>query len=226
LIKVKICGTTCTEDAQLATEAGADALGFVFFRDSPRFVEPEDARRIIETLPPFVTAVGVFVDETPDAVAAICWFCGIHVAQLHGDEGPDQCIDLERDKRIKVIKAFRPRRDEDLGLMGDYHVNAFLMDAWDQRCRGGTGRTGDWALASRARAHGPIILAGGLCPDNVGEAVAAVRPYGVDVSTGVEREPGRKDKALLRAFVRAAREGEERSCPDRSAFRKGEAVGK
>jgi len=207
LIKIKICGITCAEDARLAAEAGADALGFVFHQESPRFVGPEDARRVIETLPPLVIPVGVFVDETPEAVAAICWFCGIPVAQLHGDETPEQCLDLEREKRIKVIKALRLRNQEDLDRMGGYQVHGFLVDSWESERKGGTGHTGDWGLASRARVHGPIILAGGLRPDNVGEAITAVRPYGVDVSTGVERSPGRKDKALLRAFVRAARVG-------------------
>ena len=207
-MRVKICGITCTEDARVAAAAGADALGFVFVKDSPRFVDPEEARRIIAGLPPFVCPVGVFVDETVDAVGTFCRFCGIQAAQLHGDETPEQCLDLQVRMKIPVIKAFRLKGQEDLDRMSRYRVQGYLLDTWDPSKRGGTGQPADWGLAAQACASGPILLAGGLNPENVRAACARVRPYGVDVSSGVEIAPGRKDGDRVRAFMRAVRKAD------------------
>jgi phosphoribosylanthranilate isomerase len=202
MVSVKICGITNLEDAQVAVEAGADALGFVFYAPSPRAVTPEQARLIINTLPPFVTAVGLFVDASAQLIHEIVEQCRLDCVQLHGRETPDLCDAV----RCRVIKAFRIKDADSLTHLPRYRVSAYLLDAYvEGALPGGTGASFAWELASKAKPYGPVILAGGLTPDNVEAAIRQVRPYGVDVSTGVERAPGLKDHQKVRAFIARAK---------------------
>ena len=197
MIRVKICGNVTLKDTMAAVEAGADAVGFVFHARSPRVVSPKAVAVIVSHLPPFVTPVGVFVNEKPDVVRQIASDCGIHLVQLHGEESPQYCAEL----KLSVLKGIRVCSRGDLSMLSLYRVKAILLDAYVEGVVGGTGTTFDWALAVEAKAWGPIILAGGLTPDNVVEAISRVQPYGVDVSSGVEAAPGVKDHAKVRAFV-------------------------
>jgi len=241
-IKVKICGLTNLADAQAALASGADMLGFIFFPKSPRYVPPERVREIVQGLrcdrrerslpvgPPTadgherrptavgsrwsaVVTVGVFVNESSAAVAQILDFCGLDLAQLHGEEPPEM---VTGDLRGRSYKALRPRSlDEALDLANRYapasclrgedRRPALLVDAYHPHLHGGTGETGDWSLAAALAGRYPLLLAGGLCPANVAGAVRAVRPWGVDVSSGVESAPGQKDHAALQAFVARAK---------------------
>ena len=185
----------------MAVDAGADALGFVFFEKSPRCIDPERAARIIAAIPPFVQVVGLFVNAELDFVNATADSCGLDIVQLHGDESPAYCQSVRR----RVMKAFRVQGMESLVPMKDYSVAAFLLDAYSPNAYGGTGESFDWDLAIAAKASGPIVLAGGLNPDNVASAVSKVAPYGVDVSSGVESSPGRKDPEKVRRFIREAK---------------------
>lgn len=201
MVRIKICGITHIDDALQACACGADALGLVFYEKSSRCVTREQARAIVAALPPFVTTVGLFVNERPETIREIVDFCGLDVIQLHGDEGPEACRFPPR----RVLKALRVKGGESLAGVEDYDVSALLLDAWHPHSYGGTGRLGDWEVAARFAAERPVILAGGLNPENVAEAIRRVRPYGVDVSSGVESAPGRKDPALVAAFIRNAR---------------------
>lgn len=201
MVRVKICGITNPEDALMAVEAGADALGFVFFPDSPRCVSPEQAEAIIRRLPPFVQTVGLFVNEGVEKVNLVADRCGLDLIQLHGEETPDYCADVRR----RIIKAFRVKDESSLAGMADYRVAAPLLDAWSPAAHGGTGTTFNWEIAARAAASRDIILAGGLTPENVAGAIAAVRPYAVDVSSGVESAPGKKDAGLVSRFIRSCK---------------------
>jgi phosphoribosylanthranilate isomerase len=205
MVKIKICGITNVEDAGIAVSAGADALGFIMYRESPRYVDPSTARAIIAALPPFILPVGVFVNEEADRVRALMDECGFTLAQLHGDESAAYCQGLKR----PAIKALRLKdRATFLALAefkGRAQVRGFVIDAFSDQAYGGTGQTVDWALAAEAARSAPILLAGGLTPANVAEAVRQVRPYGVDVSSGVEERPGKKDPVKVKAFVEAAR---------------------
>ncbi|MCY3714356.1 MAG: phosphoribosylanthranilate isomerase [Gemmatimonadetes bacterium] len=198
-VRIKICGITNEADAAAAVRAGADALGFIFYGGSPRCVAPGRAAEIVAGLPPFVVPVGVFVNAAADDVDGICEAAGIQVVQLHGDEPPGFCEMLGR----PVIKAFRVRDASWKSAAAAYSVGAVLLDTFAEDRYGGTGTTFDWRLVEGSP-H-PVILSGGLNPDNVAEAVRSVRPYGVDTGSGVEREPGRKDHGRIRAFVEAAR---------------------
>lgn len=204
-MKVKICGITNIEDADVAVKAGADALGFVMYRKSPRFVEQAVVKRIVAGLPPFVLPVGVFVNEEPERVRTLMDDCGLALAQLHGDESALYCQQLGR----PVLKALRLKdRGTFLALaefQGRANVRGVLIDTFSDQAYGGTGKTVDWTLAQEAARATPIILAGGLTPTNVAGAIAQVRPYGVDVSSGVEQSPGKKDHDKVKAFVHAAR---------------------
>ena len=204
-MKIKICGITNTADAEVAVAAGADALGFIMYRKSPRWVEPAVARSIIAGLPPFVLPVGVFVNAEAERVRILMDECGFALAQLHGDESALYCQDLGR----PVLKALRLKnRGTFLALaefQGRANVRGVLIDAFSDQAYGGTGQTVDWTLAEEAARSTPIILAGGLNPANVAGAIRLVRPYGVDVSSGVEKSPGKKDPDKVRAFVEAAR---------------------
>jgi len=201
VVRVKICGITRPEDAVAAAEAGADAIGLVF-AESPRRVNIEQARPILATLPPFVTPVALFVNETLERIRQTCDTLGIRTVQLHGDEPPDFARQLAG---LCVIKAFRIGSEADLDALEGYPAACCLLDAKVAGKRGGTGATFDWSLAAKAARRARVILAGGLKPYNVAEAVRRVRPYGVDVSSGVEAAPGRKDPAKVRAFVDLAR---------------------
>ena len=201
MVRVKICGITNLEDALVAVEAGADALGFVFFRGSPRYISPEQAAAIIRCLPPFVQTVGLFVNEEPATVNSTADRCGLDLVQLHGEESPDYCVAVKR----RVIKALRVKDASTLDVMPNYHVAACLLDAWSPAAHGGTGTTFNWEIAARAAASHTIILAGGLTPENVAGAVATVKPYAVDVSSGVESAPGKKNNKKLVDFIQAAR---------------------
>jgi len=201
-MKVKICGITNLEDALLAAEAGADALGFVFFSASPRHVSPELAAAIIRQLPPFVQSVGLFVNESLTTITEISSHCSLDIIQLHGEESPQFCDAISR----RVVKAFRVKDVTSLEALRDYRTAAFLLDAWSPSAHGGTGRTFNWEIAASAAASGRIVLAGGLNPGNVAAAVRQVRPYAVDVSSGVESAPGIKDPILVREFIRNAKE--------------------
>lgn len=202
---VKICGITNVEDAQAAVAAGADALGFMFYRSSKRFIEAEAARPIIKELPAGIAKVGVFVNAAEAEVRSVIERTGIDTLQFHGEESPEFCAAFVPHR---VWKAFRMASRDSLRIVARYpRTDAWLLDSHVAGSHGGTGQGFDWELALAARELGrPIILAGGLNPENVAQAVAAVRPYGVDVSSGVEAAPGRKDHAKLTAFINAARD--------------------
>lgn len=201
MIRVKICGITHVEDALQACACGADALGLVFYPQSPRYVTPEQARAIIRALPPLVTTVGLFVNEEPQRIRQLAEDCGLDVIQLHGDEGASACDYAPR----RSIKALRVKDAASLAGHEEFRTSALLLDAWVAGAYGGTGECFNWELAAGIARQRPVILAGGLTPDNVAAAVKAVRPYGVDVSSGVESAPGRKDSAKVAAFIRNAK---------------------
>ncbi len=201
MIRVKICGITRVEDGLHAVREGADALGFVFHGASPRNVSPEQAETIISKLPPFVQAVGLFVNADSAFVNDVSDRCRLDLVQLHGDEPPDYCETIRR----RVIKAFRIMDIASLDPIANYRVAGILLDAFSPRVYGGTGLTFNWDIALEAGKYGPIILAGGLTPENVRQAIEKAAPYGVDVSGGVESAPGRKDPEKVRKFIREAK---------------------
>lgn len=206
-VRVKICGITGVEDARVAARAGADAIGLIF-ADSPRQVTPAEATRIVAALPPWVSAVGVFVNEDVRRVAEIARRARLSVVQLHGDESPDDVRAIAEE--FKVIRAFRVGKLADLEATLDYleacRPDAVLIDARSEKAYGGTGETAPWDLVVAAReAMWPLVLGGGLTPENVAEAIRTVGPFGVEGNSGVEIEPGRKDPERVRAFIEAAR---------------------
>jgi phosphoribosylanthranilate isomerase len=199
---VKICGITNVADGLAASEAGADALGFVFYDQSPRHVSVETAASIIHQLPQLVMKVGVFVNAPEDLVVAATRECGLNLLQFHGDESPEYCLQFG----LMSMKAFRVRDAASLEQLQHYPTEAWLLDAYTPDRHGGTGEKFNWDLALEARKLGrPIFLAGGLTPENVASAVRQAQPYGVDVSSGVELAPGRKDHVKVRAFIQAAK---------------------
>ncbi|GAC1686256.1 MAG: phosphoribosylanthranilate isomerase [Candidatus Acidiferrum sp.] len=197
---VKICGITNASDARAACDLGAHALGFNFYEKSPRVIAPAAAWKILRKLPPLVSTVGIFVNWKPAAVTALAESLHLFAVQLHGDEIPRDVISCA--KHISVIKAFRINKDFSLKTLAPFRAaSAFLLDADAGTGQfGGTGQTADWSVARLAANSHRIILAGGLTPDNVAEAIRSVRPYAVDVASGVESRPGKKDPAKLRAF--------------------------
>jgi phosphoribosylanthranilate isomerase len=201
-MKVKVCGITSYEDAVLALEQGVDALGFNFFPRSPRYINPADARRIIRRLPPFFIAVGLFVNASKEEAEEIAHAAGVQIIQLHGNENPEYCRQLSKWPLIKVVRIGDAPIEENLS---EYVVQAFLLDSRDDTLFGGTGKSFDWNLAAAIGRIRPIIVAGGLRPDNVGEAIRVVRPYGVDVCSGVESAPGKKDAGKLIEFMNEVR---------------------
>jgi phosphoribosylanthranilate isomerase len=195
---VKVCGITRIEDAHAAVAAGAAAIGFVFWRDSPRFIDPYRARAIAATLPPFVTLVGVFVDQRAEYVSGVASLVRLGAVQLHGSETPEYADRLG----LPIVKAIA-LGSRAAGIEAWAKRHTILLDAEDPVKRGGTGRTIDWAGAAAVAATRPTILAGGLTPGNVGQAIVRVRPFGVDVSSGVERSPGVKDHGRITALFEA-----------------------
>jgi phosphoribosylanthranilate isomerase len=201
-IKVKICGITNIDDAMASVDFGADALGFVFFKGSPRYISPDAAALIIKQLPPFITTIGVFVDEKPEKVEKIINQTCIHIVQLHGNEPPELC-NISRN----LIKAIRVKSLESLEPLNKYkeRVCAFLLDTFTPDILGGTGQIFNWDIAIYAKQFGRIILAGGLNHDNIIKAIRRVKPYGVDVSSGVESKKGKKDHKKLKLFIEKAK---------------------
>ena len=197
--RIKICGITNLDDAHAAIDAGADALGFVFVRKSPRYIEPEVAGEIIKNLPPIVTVVGVFVNEKIEKVREIARHCALGLLQFHGDESPEYCEWYPQ----RVLKAFRVKDLSSIEEIRKYSVQGVLLDSYSKDAYGGTGHSFDWSLARKVVPISPVVLAGGLNPENVGQAIREVRPYGVDVSSGVESAPGTKLKKKINAFVKA-----------------------
>lgn len=201
--RIKICGITNREDAAAAVRLGADALGFVF-SESPRRITPEEADAIISGLPPFVLTVGVFVNEPRDRVFEVLDSCPLHVLQLHGEESPTYCLELKEFNK-RVIKAIRVKDISSLKNLESFDVDGFLLDTYVEEARGGTGKSFDWNLVKKAKILKPFILSGGLGADNVSNAVQEARPYGVDASSRLEREPGKKDIEKMRAFIEAVK---------------------
>jgi phosphoribosylanthranilate isomerase len=200
---VKICGITNLEDASAAVEYGANALGFIFHPESPRSVTPDTAKKIISSMPPFITTVGVFVDRGSPEVCEIASYSGINVIQLHGSESPEDYTACR-----KVIKAVHVKELADLEPIKCYEsASAILLDTYSPDLAGGTGQIFNWEIAVEAKKLCRIILAGGLTPENVGEAIRLVRPYGVDVASGVESDnPAKKDHKKLSSFIERAKE--------------------
>ena len=200
--KVKICGITSVPEALAAAGAGADMIGLMFYDGSPRRVTLAQAAEIARALPPFVLRVGVFVNPAADLVTRAIGDCGLNLLQFHGDEDSDFCTQFG----VMSVKALRVQNEDSLKTLANYHTDAFLLDAYSDARMGGTGEKFNWVLAGEAQKFGkPIFLAGGLTPENVADAVRQVRPFAVDVSSGVEAAPGKKDAAKVRAFIAAVR---------------------
>jgi len=201
-LKIKICGITNLADATAAVEAGADALGFIFYEQSPRHVQIECVAKIVQKLPLWVLKVGVFVNPDPELVMTALGNCGLNLLQFHGEESPEFCKSFG----VMSMKAFRIKDAESLQQIPDYRTDIYLLDSYVAGKQGGTGEGFDWSLAVEAKKFGkPIFLAGGLTPKNVAEVVQKVQPYGVDVSSGVETSPGKKDHSKIWKFIEAAR---------------------
>lgn len=204
-VKVKICGITSVADGIAAAEAGADMIGLMFYERSPRNISVSTAAEISRALSPFIVKVGVFVNPTEDAVLRAIGECGVTLLQFHGEETPEFCTQFG----VMNMKAFRVRDAASLDALPNYPTDAYLLDAYSPDAHGGTGAKFNWDLAISAKKLGkPIFLAGGLTPENVGEAVRKVEPFGVDVSSGVESAPGKKDHAKIRAFIQAIRQNQ------------------
>jgi phosphoribosylanthranilate isomerase len=205
MVKVKICGITNLKDARQAVEAGATFIGFNFYKRSPRYVTPGAAKRIMQRLPKRTKAVGVFVNETEEKMLTISRQIGLSHLQLHGEESPEAVARLR--KVLPVIKAIRVSKSFSMSELARYQgVSAFLLDGFDRRQRGGSGKSFPWDVARRAKRAGCIFLAGGLTPANIGKAIRAARPYAVDVCSGVEAKPRKKDPVAVKDFMGAVRE--------------------
>ncbi len=201
MVKIKICGITNTEDALLAADLGADAIGFIFYRKSKRYIEPQRAHEIISKLPPFITTVGVFVNQGLDEIRSIKDEAEFDLLQLHGDESPDFCKRFGRG----VIKTIRVREDINPEEIESYPVRTVLFDTYSTKGYGGTGKSFSWEILRGLNSSKRIILSGGLSPENVSRAIRIVNPYGVDVSSGVEDYPGKKNPERLKKFIEAVR---------------------
>jgi phosphoribosylanthranilate isomerase len=206
MTKVKICGITNPEDARAAVSAGCDALGFVFFEKSPRYIRPEEAGRIIKTLPRRVEKVGVFCNARERTIAGIIGKCGLTMVQMHGDESAGFC----RRFKVPVIKAFRIKNTIDMAGIKRYNTFAYLFDTYHNRLRGGSGRVFDWRCIDVKAFDRPVFLAGGLTVGNVASAVSAVDPAWVDASSSLETVPGRKDHRRVREFISRVRDADVR----------------
>ncbi len=213
MTKIKICGITNAKDALWATNLGADYLGFNFFKQSPRKISPELARKIIAELPPFICPVGILVNEEIKTILKIVKKCNLSLIQLHGEETPENCEQIRlqiKDYRLQIIKAFKVRDEKSLEIIPQYleKVDYLLLDTYLEEVEGGTGETFNWDLALKVKeltGSRPIFLAGGLTPENVQGAISKVHPYAVDVASGVERLARRKDYEKMKNFIQAAR---------------------
>ncbi|OGW94254.1 MAG: hypothetical protein A3K16_04860 [Omnitrophica bacterium RIFCSPLOWO2_01_FULL_45_24] len=213
MTKIKICGITNKQDAFNASNLGVDMLGFVFYKKSRRYVEPRVERDIVSGLPPSLIKVGVFVDEDKSKVLDIAEDCELDMLQFHGDEGPGYCDSFR--SSYKIIKAFRIKDKSSLKGINDYDVDFYMLDTYSEESKGGTGKSFDWRIIEDFEFLKPVILSGGLAPENVAHAMQKFRsltfaespPYGVDVSSGVEEAPGKKDLGLMRKFVENIRKG-------------------
>jgi phosphoribosylanthranilate isomerase len=204
MVRVKICGITNWTDARLSVDAGVDALGFNFFEKSPRYITPADARTIVRRLPRHILTAGVFVNAEFAVVLRIARDVDLNVLQLHGDESPADVGELS--DYYPVMKAFRMRHGFDLKRLARFGAaDAFLLDGFDRKQRGGTGRTFDWRMGRAAKKYGPVVIAGGLTPDNVADAIAQTDPFAVDICSGVEARPGKKDRQQLNALMNAVK---------------------
>lgn len=205
MVKVKICGITNLADAQTAIKAGCDALGFVFYKKSPRYIRPQAAQEIINNLPKDIIKIGVFVDEQEKTIKSIAKLCRLDILQFHGEEAPEFC---RRFKKFRIIKVFRVKHSIDTEKLGKYNVFAFLFDSFSKDKPGGTGRQFNWnVLHHLADIKHPIFLSGGLSARNVSRAIAIAHPDWVDVCSSVELEPGKKDSAKVRKFIQTAKGG-------------------
>jgi phosphoribosylanthranilate isomerase len=205
--RIKVCGITSKEDARAAVAAGADGLGFIFVKQSPRVVDPDMVRAITGELPPFVNSIGVFRDEEIEVVEEIIHYCRLTLVQLHGAESPEYCKSIP----CPVIKSFSVHPETESQELAAYSeaASGFLLDTYHKDMAGGTGMVFDWELVEQIQPPGPIILAGGLNPENVGEAIRQVKPFAVDVNSGVEYQPGRKDTDKLKSFADEVRKADE-----------------
>lgn len=202
--RIKVCGITTTEDAKEAIRLGVDAIGFIFAEKSPRYITPEKAKEIVAELPPFVHFVGVFVDTDPVEVEEIIEYCDLSTVQLHGNEDPEYCQKLSQAaKSCRVIKAFRVGESTVASEFTTYEdcVEGFLLDTYVKGQEGGTGHPFDWSIIESLNLKLPVILAGGLGPGNIAEAISQVKPFAVDVNSGVEESPGKKNHEKLSALV-------------------------
>ena len=202
IVRVKLCGLTRLEDVLLGVELGVDAFGFNFIEDSPRRITPAQARDLCAAVPPFTSRVGVFADQLPRVMEATALLAGLTCLQLHGDEPPESC----RSIALPWYKAHRVGEDFQPESVSRYRSSTCLLDAYEPGRKGGTGTTFDWSVARLTSAYARVIVAGGLTPVNVGDAIATARPYAVDVGSGVESAPGKKDRRLLREFMQRVRE--------------------
>lgn len=210
MISVKICGITNMGDAYWATEFGAAALGFIFYPKSLRYIAPEDARKIIEKIPGSIGRVGVFVNQEIQAVKEVVSFCGLGLIQLHGDESPEYCAQFPRSS---LIKAISDRAERKIQEIGNYPVRAILVDSREPGCYGGTGKNADWALALKVKKIHPIILAGGLNKENIRSAIETVGPHAVDINSGVETLPGKKNPQKIREIMEIIRATDKDEIP-------------
>ncbi len=201
MVKVKICGIKKLEDAQFAAKCGADFIGFIFFKDSPRYIEPEEAFDIISNLPEGIKTVGVFVNQTREEIKNIVRSCKLSYVQLHGDETPEFINELE----FPTIKAIRLKEEKDLEDLRKFDVFAYVFDSRDEHLYGGTGKTFDLSILENKKIERPFFMSGGLNPENVAGIISRLKPYGVDVSSGVETSPGVKDHQKIIAFIKAVK---------------------
>jgi phosphoribosylanthranilate isomerase len=213
LTKVKICGITNLQDAIHAADCGADALGFIYYNKSPRCVTPEKAGEIIVKLPPGITKVGVFVNHDAKEIRKIVEFCGLDMVQLHGDESPQYCLQFSASV---LIKALSPRVAHDLVNLRDYPVKAILVDAYAPGLYGGTGEKANWELAVKVKETHTLILSGGLNVNNIRQAIEAVSPRAVDINSGVEAAPGKKDPKMVGRIIALVRQTGSGRKDDRS----------
>jgi len=220
MTEMKLCGMTRLTDALVAAECGANALGFIFYPRSPRYCPPDKAKELIRRLPPEVTRVGVFVNEAVDKVKEILAFCRLDLVQLHGNETPDYCRQFPSSLLIRAVSL---RSEEELPLLEQYPCRAILLDNREGALYGGTGQLSNWELGARIRKRFPLILAGGLNPGNIREALKAVSPHAVDINSGVESAPGIKDPEKIRAVIAEVRRISEESGTESQSGREPDA---